>query len=231
MMQMTSGIVSSALTHTEIDLSQVLHGEQYLEVVDELPSEGTLTTNGTVIDVIDKKSGAVVVVDSDSYDSNGKLLIKNQMSAFIVGAGNFGGKAKASDNVKSSVPAPNRAYDTSVKFVTSVDQAAIYRLSGDSNPLHIDPDFAKLGGQKVPIMHGLCTLGFSVRAVLQIYADNDVSLFKAVKARFTKPSIPGQTLEIQMWQNGNRIHFETIIVDTGVKIITGLCSSFRRKKS
>lgn len=96
------------------------------------------------------------------------------------------------------------------------------RLSGDANPLHIDPEFSKVAGHKTPILHGLCTLGFSVRAVLLSYADNDPSLFKAVKARFTKPTIPGQTLEIQMWQNENRIHFKTIIVDTGVEVITGV---------
>lgn len=139
-----------------------------------------------------------------------------------MGAGNFGGKTKASDEVKPVVSAPNRPFDVSIKYKTSVDQAALYRLSGDLNPLHIDPEFAKLGGHKVPIMHGLCTLGFSVRAVLSTYADNDANLFKAVKARFTKPSIPGQTLEIQMWQNGNRIHFKTVIVDSGVEVITGM---------
>lgn len=95
----------------------------------------------------------------DSYDENGKLLIKNQSAAFIVGAGNFGGNTKASDNVVPAVPAPNRAPDHVLHYNTSVDQAALYRLSGDLNPLHIDPDFAKMGGQKVPIMHGLCTLG------------------------------------------------------------------------
>lgn len=93
-------------------------------------------------------------------------------------------------------------------------------MSGDLNPLHIDPDFSKLGGYDIPILHGLCTLGYSVRAVMATYASNDVSLFKALKARFTKPTLPGQTLEIQMWQNGNRIHFKTIVVDTGAEVIT-----------
>lgn len=102
----------------------------------------------------------------------------------------------------------------------------VRRLSGDLNPLHIDPDFSKIAGHKVPILHGLCTLGFSVRAVLCAYADNDVSLFKAVKARFTKPTIPGQTLEIQMWQNGNRIHFKTLIAESGLEVITGALHSF-----
>lgn len=169
------------------------------------------------------------------------------MSAFIVGAGNFGGKTNGSNDVVNCIPTPNRPFDNSMKFVTSIDQAALYRfafsifilfssflihnyiqiycdlnsLSGDANPLHIDPEFSKVAGHKTPILHGLCTLGFSVRAILLSYADNDSSLFKAVKARFTKPTIPGQTLEIQMWQNENRIHFKTVIVDSGIEVITG----------
>lgn len=95
------------------------------------------------------------------------------------------------------------------------------RMSGDLNPLHIDPDFAKMGGQSVPILHGLCSLGFSVRAVIQAFASNDASAFKAVKARFTKPVIPGQTLKVEMWQNNLRIHFKTSILETGVEVITG----------
>ena len=87
--------------------------------------------------------------------------------------------------------------------------------------MHIDPDFSKIAGHKLPILHGLCTLGFSVRAILRQYAGNNASLFKAVKARFSKPVIPGQTLKIEMWKNQQRIHFKTSIVETGVEVITG----------
>lgn len=96
-----------------------------------------------------------------------------------------------------------------------------YRLSGDLNPLHIDDNFAKLGGQPSAILHGLCTLGYSVRAVLQQYTNNDSIQFKAVKARFTKPVIPGQTLNINMWKIGQRIHFETSVLENGNVAITG----------
>lgn len=156
----------------------------------------------------------------NSYDENGKLLFKNQSATFVVGAGNFGGKTTASSAVIPALPVPNRSPDAVVQYSTSFDQAALYRLSGDVNPLHIDPEFAKMGGQSVPIMHGLCTLGFSVRAVLHTFANNDQSLFKAVKARFTKPAIPGQTLKIEMWQNGKRIHFKTSIAENGLEVIS-----------
>lgn len=218
---MSSTLVADALTHTTFDLSQILHGEQYLEIVDALPSDGVLTTKSSVIDVQDKKSGALVVTQADSYDANGRLIARSQSSTFVVRAGNFGGKSKAADVVVPSVPAPDRKPDASVQYKTSVDQAALYRLSGDFNPLHIDPDFAALGGQPVPILHGLCTLGFSARAVVQTYAGNDASLFKAIKVRFTKPVIPGQTLKVDMWQNGQRIHFKTSVVETGKDVITG----------
>lgn len=221
MLHFSSGIVQSALTHTELNLSSLLHGEQYLEVVDDLPTEGRLKTVGRVLDVCDKKSGAVVYTNCDTFDESGKLLFKNQSALFIVGAGNFGGKSKPGNQIVAPIPTPNRSPDAVIQYATSVDQAALYRMSGDLNPLHIDPDFAKISGQSRPILHGLCSLGFSVRAVLQTYANNDPSLFKAVKARFTKPVLPGQTLKIEMWQNNLRIHFKTSVVETGVEVITG----------
>ena len=105
-------------------------------------------TRGAVIDVMDKKSGALVVTVNESFDESGEKIIINQSSTFVVGAGNFGGKQKPSDEVIPTIPPPNRKPDFTALCKTSVDQAALYRLSGDYNPLHIDPDFAKLGGFK-----------------------------------------------------------------------------------
>lgn len=218
-LSMSSGLVSSKLPNFE--LSQLLHGEQYLELLRPLPTDGKLLTRGTVIDMMDKKSGAVVVTLCESFTESGEPVIRNQSSTFIVGAGNFGGKSKPNDQVVSTVPNPSRTPDCTVLTKTSIDQAALYRLSGDFNPLHIDPDFAKLGGFKQPILHGLGFFGFSVRAVIRQFANNDPSLFKAVKVRFTKPVIPGNTLKIEMWQEGKRIHFRTLVAETGVEVISG----------
>jgi (3R)-3-hydroxyacyl-CoA dehydrogenase / 3a,7a,12a-trihydroxy-5b-cholest-24-enoyl-CoA hydratase / enoyl-CoA hydratase 2 len=138
-LSMTSGLVSSKLK--DFDLTQVLHGEQYVEVLKPIPTECELTTRGTVIDVMDKKSGALVVTLCESFDKNGTLLIRNQSATFVVGAGNFGGKNTPNSQVIPTVPAPNRSPDYVVLAKTSPDQAALYRLSGDYNPMHIDPNF------------------------------------------------------------------------------------------
>uniref|UniRef100_A0A1B0D2H8 Uncharacterized protein n=1 Tax=Phlebotomus papatasi TaxID=29031 RepID=A0A1B0D2H8_PHLPP len=220
MLTMGSSITKSAITHKEFDLTNVLHGEQYLEVYD-FPLEGNLRTEGKVLDVMDKGSGAVVVTSCDTFDSRGNLVAKNQSATFIVGCGNFGGKKQPGPGVVPTLPTPTSPPETTITFKTSVDQAAIFRLSGDPNPLHIDPNFSIIAGYKTPILHGLCTLGFSLRAVLKAYAGNDSTLFKAIKVRFVKPVIPGQTLKVDMWSNGNRIQFKTSVVETGQDVLTG----------
>uniref|UniRef100_T1GNQ5 Uncharacterized protein n=1 Tax=Megaselia scalaris TaxID=36166 RepID=T1GNQ5_MEGSC len=171
-----------ALTHTTVDLTNILHGEQYIEIMDGgLPQSGELVTRGKVVDVMDKGSGALVVTEAQSYDSNGEYIVKNQSATFVLGAGKFGGKKTPSPAYIPVVPTPNRPADATITYTTSKDQAALYRMSGDLNPLHIDPNFSIVAGHPVPILHGLCTFGFSVRAVLEKYANNDPSLFKAVK--------------------------------------------------
>jgi len=221
MLSMTSSLVANGLPDGKADLTNILHGEQYLEICDDLPTSGTLTTNGKVFDVMDKGSGAVVVTNCDSYDESGRLLIKNQSSIFVVGAGKFGGKKNPAAGVIPIAQPPNRKPDSSIQYRTSEDQGALYRLSGDLNPLHIDPNFAAIAGFKTPILHGLCSLGFSVRAVLAQYTNNNSALFKAVKARFAAPVLPGQTLKVDMWKGGSRVYFRTSVVETGKDVIVG----------
>uniref|UniRef100_A0A1B0AYK8 Peroxisomal multifunctional enzyme type 2 n=1 Tax=Glossina palpalis gambiensis TaxID=67801 RepID=A0A1B0AYK8_9MUSC len=221
LLSLTTNLVASGLPEGKADLTNILHGEQYLEICDDIPTSGNLTSTGQVFDIMDKSSGAVVVTNTNSFDENGRLLVKNQSSIFVVGAGKFGGKKDPIHGVIPIVPAPKRSPDATIRYNTSRDQAALYRLSGDLNPLHIDPNFSIMAGFKTPILHGLCSMGFSVRAVLAKYANNDPSLFKCVKVRFAAPVIPGQTLQIDMWKENKRIHFVTSVVETGKNVITG----------
>ncbi|NWT19941.1 DHB4 enzyme, partial [Vireo altiloquus] len=180
---------------------------------------GQLTSVSTVADILDKGSGAVLLIDVNTY-SGKDLVCYNQFSLFFVGAGGFGGK-RTSEKAKLTANPPKRPPDAIISDVTTPDQAALYRLSGDWNPLHLDPSFAALGGFKKPILHGLCTFGFAARNVLKQFADNDVNRFKAIKVRFAKPVYPGQTLQTEMWKEGNRIHFQTKVKETGEVAIAG----------
>ncbi|KAM6289747.1 peroxisomal multifunctional enzyme type 2 [Aegotheles albertisi] len=208
---MFDGVAS--LTGLNIDLAKMLHGEQYLELYKPLPTSGQLTSVSTIADVLDKGSGAVLILDVNTYCGK-DLVCYNQFSVFCVGAGGFGGK-RTSEKAKVTVNPPKRPPDVVVSDVTTADQAALYRLSGDWNPLHVDPSFAALGGFDKPILHGLCSFGFAARNILKQFANNDVSRFKAIKVRFLKPVFPGQTLQTEMWKEENRIHFQTKVKETG----------------
>ncbi|KAA0714509.1 Peroxisomal multifunctional enzyme type 2 [Triplophysa tibetana] len=209
----------SSVPGLDIDLTRLLHGEQHLELFKPLPTSGTLTSKATVADVLDKGSGMVVLLEVHTYSGH-ELLCYNQFSVFIVGAGGFGGK-RTSEKAVATVPPPNRPPDAVIVDQTSKDQAALYRLSGDWNPLHIDPSFAAMGGFKSPILHGLCSFGFATRHVLKQYADNDASRFKSIKVRFVKPVYPGQSLQTEMWKEGNRIHIQCKVKETGGVVLSG----------
>lgn len=220
MANLTSSTFLKAIPNRSFDLSQVLHGEQYLEVYKTLPLNEELRSTIEIIDVLDKGKNALIVIGAKTYDKNDELVCYNEVAAIIVKAGGFGGP-KNSSKIKLTEEHPKRNADATVIETTSTSQAAIYRLSGDLNPLHIDPNFALLGGFKEPILHGLASLGFAVRHVLLRYADNDPSLFKAVKVRFVKPVLPGDSLKTSMWRQGNRIYFQTEAVKAKNIVISG----------
>jgi acyl dehydratase len=179
--------------------AMLVHGEQAIELYDEIPTSGTVSTIGEITGIYDKGKGAVIVSESVSTDtSTGKPLFKNTMSAFIRGEGGWGGDRGPSGpkNV-----APERGPDHEVTYRTRDDQALIYRLSGDRNPLHSDPAFAAMGGFDRPILHGLCTYGFTGRALLQSLCDGDPARFTAMEGRFSSPVLPGEELTIRIWRD------------------------------
>lgn len=181
----------------QVNPAMVLHGEQAIEVPAPIPTEGTVVTTPTIEAVYDKGKGAVIVVRTESVDTKGKVLFSSRSSIFVRGEGGFGGDRGPSG--ATNVP-PDRAPDKSISYETLPNQALIYRLSGDMNPLHADPQFAAMGGFDRPILHGLCTYGHAGRAVLAAYCDNDPSRLKSFAVRFSGVVFPGETITTDMWQ-------------------------------
>jgi acyl dehydratase len=201
--------------------AMLVHGEQRIELHGELPPAGEVSTVAEITGVYDKGKGAVIEISSLSTDTaTGEPLFTNVMSAFIRGEGGWGGDRGPSGprNV-----APDRAPDHEVTYQTSRDQALIYRLSGDRNPLHSDPSFAALAGFDRPILHGLCTYGFTGRALLHTLCDSDPARFRSMEGRFSSPVFPGEALTIAMWTDGDGVIFQTKGQDGRVVLDSGRC--------
>jgi len=182
----------------EINPVMLLHGEQRIKLLKPIPVDGKLTTAGKVTGVYDKGKGALLVVEAETKDDQGEVLFANVAGVFVRGAGGFGGERGPEAGNKP----PDRAPDKTVEMQTLPIQAMIYRLSGDRNPLHIDPAFAKMAGYDAPILHGLCTMGHVGRAVLGTYCDNDPARLTGIEVRFSGVVFPGDSIITEMWDEG-----------------------------
>jgi len=188
--------------------AMLVHGEQAIELARPLPPDGTLKATGKIVGLYDKGKGAVVATETEAVDATtGELLFRTRSSAFIRGAGGFGGDRGPSG---PSFELPARKADHEISYETRPDQALLYRLSGDRNPLHSDPEFAKLAGFPRPILHGLCTYGFTGRALLHALCGGDPARFKSIEGRFSKPVFPGEALTTKMWVDGSSCLFQTL---------------------
>ncbi|MBK8258214.1 MAG: SDR family NAD(P)-dependent oxidoreductase [Polyangiaceae bacterium] len=180
---------------------RILHGEQYLEIKRPLPQNGTLEHRLKVKDIFDKGKNALIITEVKSYDDQGDLLMVNELTTVVRGAGGWGGDRGPSADINT---APDRAPDATIEERISENQALLYRLSGDWNPLHADPSFATAFGFPKPILHGLCTFGYAARHVVKSFAKNrDARYFKSIKARFADSVFPGETLITEMWKESD----------------------------
>ncbi len=198
---------------------RVLHGEQYTEVIRPWPQKAKLSHRARISEIYDKGKNAVVITHIDTYDADtGELLAKNDLSTFVRGAGGFGGERGPASDINTP---PDRAADFTLTDKLGEEQALIYRLSGDWNPLHVDPTFATAFGFQRPILHGLCTFGYLGRHVVSQICGGDPRYFKSIKVRFADIVFPGETLKFELWKESDtRVIARVSVVERNKVVIS-----------
>jgi acyl dehydratase len=202
----------------DINLAQVLHGEQKVTVHHPIPTEGSVDQSGRVTAVYDKGKGALIVLEIVSVDARtGDPLFTNRSSIFVRGEGGFGGDHGPS----STTPAPEREPDHIVESMTLPQQALLYRMSsGDLNPLHADPGFAMFAGFERPILHGLCTYGIVLKAAVDVALDHDPTRVASYDARFSGVVYPGETVVTRIWSTDHGLALEASTLERDETVIT-----------
>ena len=204
-----------------LDYSKMLHAEQSFHLHRAIPPEGEVESVSMITGVYDKGSGALIRVETRATDGAGHCVATLVSSVFFQGYGGFGGDR----GPRSRWEAPTREPDHVVNYRTRVDQALLYRLTGDRNPLHTDPTFSRRGGFDQPILHGMCTYGFTGRALLHTAAQSQPTRVRSMSARFTKPILPGEQITVAIWVDGDDVSFRTsdstgaVVIDCGSAVI------------
>lgn len=203
---------------SQINFMMVVHGEQKVELHKPLPTAGTFKVEGRTTGAWDKGAGkgAVIVNETVWTDEKGEKVATLTGSTFARGDGGFGGPSEGQPEPHQ---VPTRSPDLSLDFPTRPDQALLYRLNGDRNPLHSDPEFAKGAGFPQPILHGLCTYGITCRAVLQAITDYDPDAIYSHQVRFSSPVFPGDVVTVDLWRDGKAISFEARVKARNVTVI------------
>lgn len=199
-----------------VTMTHVLHGEQGLQIHKPLPAAGTIRARTFIDGLFDKgEKGAVLLMRRELRDdASDELLATTRSSTFMRADGGFGGPT---DGQPAPYPVPDRAPDETVSLATRVDQATIYRMSGDYNPLHIDPEVAQSAGFPRPILHGLCSYGVAGRAVVSALCDGDPHRLSRLDVRFSSPVFPGETLVTEIWREGTgKAAFRVKVAERGV---------------
>ncbi|XP_021284596.1 enoyl-CoA hydratase 2, peroxisomal [Herrania umbratica] len=206
----------------------LLHGQQYIEVHKPLPSKATIQNKVSLAGLHDKGKAVILEIETRSYEKeSGELLSMNRATVFLRGAGGFSDPSQPFTysnypaNQASAMKIPESVPFAVFEDCTQSSQALLYRLSGDYNPLHSDPMFAKLAGFSRPILHGLCTLGFAVRAIIKCICKGDPDMIKNISGRFLLHVYPGETLVTEMWLKGLRVIYQVKAKERNRAVLLG----------
>ena len=207
----------------EFNFAMLLHGEQDIEIHRPIPPEASITNAGEIVGIYDKTKAALVVFEVKSRDEAGQPLFTNRFSLFIRGEGGFGGDS----GPKAGNKPPERDPDGVISSQTMPQQALLYRLSGDKNPLHADPEFAKMAGFDKPIIHGLCSFGVVCKAIVDNVLGGDVAQVARYQARFAGVGFPGETYLTSYWKQDDKILIQTRSKEREAAIITNAAITVR----
>lgn len=223
-----NGLGISAVPGLQFDARLLLHGQQYIEIYKPFPSSSHIQNKVVISGLHDKGKAAIIELETTSYiKESGEALCMNRSMIYLRGAGGFSkssppySHASYSANQESRVSIPKSKPSVVYEELTQPSQALLYRLSGDYNPLHSDPMIAQAAGFSRPILHGLCTLGFAVRAIIKCVCNGDETAVKSISGRFLLHVYPGETLVTEMWPEGAKVIYQTKVKERNRSVLSG----------